>query len=127
MLETLIIAFVVLLAVGIWFAVLEPLLSTAPATKNDEEEAAHLNVLQDLYARRDALYASIKELEFDRRVGKIDENDFHSLHPLPNFAPSAATVSSRAIDFVVNVVRPSEKLSDRKIRASYLFRRPTSA
>ncbi len=76
MLEILIITFVVLLAVGVWFAVLEPLFSTVHATENDKEKTAYLNVLEDLYARRDALYASIKELEFDHRVGKIDENDF---------------------------------------------------
>ncbi len=76
MLEILVIAFVVLLSVGIWLAVLEPLLNVPPTAGEDDRGARTLDVLEDLYARRDTLYASIKELEFDRRVGKIGEEDF---------------------------------------------------
>ncbi len=76
MLEILIIAFGVILSVGVWFFVLEPLLNATSVEQEDEKHEQHVDVLEDLYARRDALYTAIKELEFDRRVGKISEEDF---------------------------------------------------
>ncbi len=75
MLEILVLLFAVLLAAGVLLFVLEPVWR-ATLPPEEEETAEHIDVLADLYARRDALYASIKELEFDHRVGKIGAEDY---------------------------------------------------
>lgn len=75
MLEILVLIFAILLAAGVLLFVLEPVWrATFPPT--EEETGEYMDVLADLYARRDALYASIKELEFDHRVGKIGAEDY---------------------------------------------------
>ena len=42
-------------------------------------EDAHLAETQSLEAARDAKYREIRELELDRRTGKLSEEDFRSL------------------------------------------------
>ncbi len=69
---TLLLATIVsVLAVGyvIW-----PLLRPSESLQVDEDDP-----LADLLARKDALLRSIKELEFDHRMGKVDDETFQRL------------------------------------------------
>lgn len=45
----------------------------------DEDEAEMPEELADLYHRKEATYAALKELEFDYRTGKLSESDFKHL------------------------------------------------
>ncbi len=46
---------------------------------NTSCEVSHLSERLELIARRDALYAAIKEAEFDHDMGKLDEADYQTL------------------------------------------------
>ena len=79
MIDILVIGFAVLVSVGVLILVLEPVWrATLPAAEQSalDEQA---EILEDLYARRDTLYASIRELEFDHQVGKITDEDYKRL------------------------------------------------
>ncbi len=76
MLDILVIAFAVLLSAGVLLLVLEPVWRAALPATDEASVEDNADILAELYARRDALYASIKELEFDHRVGKISTEDY---------------------------------------------------
>lgn len=73
MLEALVIVFAALVAAGTFLFVLQPVLTHSVQVSDDEET---VETLEELYAQRDALYRSIKELEFDYRVGKLTDEDY---------------------------------------------------
>ncbi len=73
MLDALVIVFAALVAAGTFLFVLQPVLTQAVAVSDEEET---VETLEELYAQRDALYRSIKELEFDYRVGKLTDEDY---------------------------------------------------
>ncbi len=73
MLDALVIVFASLVAAGVFLFVLQPVLTHTTWASDDEET---VETLEELYAQRDALYRSIKELEFDYRVGKLTDEDY---------------------------------------------------
>ena len=66
---TLFIALVVSLAVVLY--VVRPLIDRNPAPVYVEDDR-----LTDLLSRKDAVLQAIKDLEFDRNVGKLEEVDY---------------------------------------------------
>ena len=79
MVDILVILFAVLVSVGIVILVLEPVWRTSVLAGDEATENDPADVLEDLYARRDTLYASIRELDFDHSVGKVSDEDYERL------------------------------------------------
>ncbi len=75
MLEILIIAFGILVAAGLFVFILQPIWEGA-AIIGEEEIPLPVDDLDELYAKRDAIYEAIKELELDYQVGKLSEEDY---------------------------------------------------
>ena len=52
--------------------------------------------LEQLYERRDLYYSSIKDIELDRDMGKLSEQDYAEL--ILRYKEKAATVSKRILE-----------------------------
>lgn len=102
MVEVLVVIFLSLLALTLLTYILQPL-QVAGAVEDALEQV--MDELEELYARRDALYQAIKDLEMDYQAGKLNEEDYHLFRQ--RLRREAAEVL-RAIDHLVaqqNAVR----------------------
>ncbi|NPA90505.1 MAG: zinc-ribbon domain-containing protein [Chloroflexi bacterium] len=75
MLEILIIAFGILVAAGLFIFIIQPIWEGS-ALLAKEDIPLPVDDLDELYAKRDAIYEAIKELELDYQVGKLSEEDY---------------------------------------------------
>lgn len=73
MVEVLVVVFLSLLALTLLTYILQPL-QAADAEEGADEKV--IDELEELYARRDALYQAIKDLEMDYQAGKLSEEDY---------------------------------------------------
>ena len=74
--EIVTLALAAIMAGGVLVFVLQPVWQAIQPTETEEDAAAPVDRLEELYARRDAIYQSIKEIEFDYKVGKLTEEDY---------------------------------------------------
>lgn len=65
---------------GIIFVALCALMVLWPfvSTSRDEEEQPASSRMEDLLARREAIYTTIRELDFDFETGKLTEEDYRA-------------------------------------------------
>lgn len=75
MLELLIIVFGLLVAAALFIFILQPIWE-GRAVVGEEDIPLPVEDLDELYAKRDAIYEAIKELELDYQVGKLSEEDY---------------------------------------------------
>ena len=67
---------IALLIVGTFAFVLQPLVETKEGNWSPSKASATLQTVDELTARRDAIYAALKDAEFDRETGKLAEEDY---------------------------------------------------
>lgn len=64
--------------------------------KQDTTDAQEADRLERLYEKRDIYYSSIKDIELDRDMGKLNEQDYAEL--LSRYKEKAATVTKRILE-----------------------------
>jgi len=67
---------IALLIVGTFTFVLHPLIETKGDTWSPSKASTTMQTVDELGARRDAIYAALKDAEFDRETGKLAEEDY---------------------------------------------------
>jgi hypothetical protein len=110
---TLVIALLVSLAAVAW--VVWPLLNRAPALPLVEDDR-----LSTLIARKEAVMTAIKDLEFDYRVGKLDQEDY---------ARYDQRLRRQAIGLIqqIETVAPQSTGLDVKLESEIMHRRKVAA
>ena len=67
---------IALLIVGTFAFVLQPLVETKEGNWSPSKASATMQTVDELTARRDAIYAALKDAEFDRETGKLAQEDY---------------------------------------------------
>lgn len=113
------IVLIALLIVGSLAFVFRPLFETRDGRANGSRSAASANTLtiEELLARRDAIYAALKDAEFDWETGKLAEEDYQAvrarymaeaaqvLRQIDRLAPEAETALEAEIERAVASLR----------------------
>ena len=68
-----------------------PLFSSYRKRRLDGADRPEVNRLEQLYERRDLYYSSIKDIELDRDMGKLNEQDYIEL--ISRYKEKAATIT----------------------------------
>jgi len=101
---------IALLIVGTFAFVLHPLIETKGETWSPSKANTTTQTVDELIARRDAIYAALKDADFDRETGKLAEEDYqivrtrymneaaHILRQLDRLAPEAEAALDAEIE-----------------------------
>jgi hypothetical protein len=101
---------IAVLIVGTFAFILHPLIEAGEENWSPSEASATMQTVDELTARRDAIYAALKDAEFDRETGKLAEEDYqivrarymneaaHILRRLDRLAPEAEAALDAEIE-----------------------------
>ena len=110
---------IALLIVGTFAFVLHPLIETKEENWSPSKASTTMQTADELTARRDAIYAALKDTEFDRETGKLAEEDYQIvrarymneaaqvLRQLDRLAPEAEAALNAEIENDVARLRPN--------------------